>query len=442
MKIILIALLVLFCIGAPAALFFLSGPTALEFAEPVEVIGSETPLHIRAVNPHGIRALRVFIEQNGERHQIFETAEPANRWTFWLSQTPAQEVTAQAGTAAAPALTDGQATIIVEAQSNDLRGRMDTLTADVLVKTKPPSLVVDDHQHYINQGGSELVVFTVAGYWTEAGVRVGNYTFRSYPFPGSPAEGDSGKRFALFAFPWDVPADTVPVVYASNPTGAEATGRFWFKLFPKDFRTRQLPISESFVDTIAARIDPGGTGDALSRFLRINGEMRKQNNQTLSDLRLKTEERVLWSGPFVQLANSKVESQFADARDYMYQGRKVDHQVHLGFDLSVTQNTPVAAANAGKVLFAENLGIYGNCVVVDHGYGIQSIYAHLSEIGVKPGDAVAKGQLLGKSGATGLAGGDHLHFSMQVDGVQVNPVEWWDAHWLQDRIHSKLPAGP
>ncbi|HUG80778.1 MAG TPA: M23 family metallopeptidase, partial [Bryobacterales bacterium] len=367
MKIILVALLVLFCVGAPAALFFLSGPTALEFVEPVEVIGSQTPLQIRAVNSNGIRSLRVFVEQNGERHQIFETAEPANRWTFWLNDAPAQEVTAQADTAAAPALADGEATIIVEAQSNDLRGRMDTLSANVLVKTKPPSLAVDDHQHYINQGGSELVVFTVSGYWTEAGVRVGNYKFRSFPFPGSPAEGDAEKRFALFAFPWDVPADTVPVVYASNPTGAEATGRFWFKVFPKNFRSRQLPLSEEFVDTIAARLDPRGTGDALTRFLRINGEVRKKNNQTLSDLRLKTEERMLWSGPFAQLGNSKVESRFADARDYMYQDRKVDHQVHLGFDLSVTQNIEVVAANAGKVVFAEDLGIYGNCVVVDHG---------------------------------------------------------------------------
>jgi murein DD-endopeptidase MepM/ murein hydrolase activator NlpD len=202
-----------------------------------------------------------------------------------------------------------------------------------------------------------------------------------------------------------------------------------------------LPISDEFVDTMAARLDPGGSGEALSRFLKINGESRRANNQTLTDLRLKSEERVLWSGPFLQLSNSKVESRFADARDYVYQGRKVDHQVHLGFDLSVTRNIDVEAANAGNVVFADNLGIYGNCVVVDHGYGLQSIYAHLSEIGVKPGDAVSKGHSLGKSGSTGLAGGDHLHFSMQVDGVQINPVEWWDSHWIQDRVLSKLAPG-
>ncbi len=440
MKMIVIAFLALFLVAIPVALFFSSSTTVLELA-PVEVIGSETPLAIRATNPHGVRQLRALIEQNGKQHEISSTSEPANRLTFWLSSQPPREVSVKAGTAVTPELQDGPARIIVEAQSNDLRGLTSTMTADVMVKTKPPALSVDEHQHYINQGGSELVVFTVSGYWTEAGVRVGKYTFRSYSFPGEPGGGDSAKRFSLFAIPWDVPADTAPIVYASNPTGAEATGRFWFKIFPEDFRARELPISDEFVDTMAARLDAGGSGDALSRFLKINGETRRANNQTLADLRLKSEERMLWSGPFLQLANSKVESRFADARAYIYQGRKVDHQVHLGFDLSVTQNIDVVAANAGKVLFADNLGIYGNCVVVDHGYGLQSIYAHLSEIGVKPGDAVAKGQSLGRSGSTGLAGGDHLHFSMQVDGVQVNPVEWWDAHWIEDRVLSKLPAG-
>lgn len=166
--------------------------------------------------------------------------------------------------------------------------------------------------------------------------------------------------------------------------------------------------------------------------------MRIKNNQTLADLRLKTADHFLWTGPFLQLANSKVESSFADRRTYIYKGKKIDEQVHLGFDLSVTQHVAVLAANDGRVVYAADLGIYGNCVVLDHGYGLQSIYGHLSEIGVKPGDMVKKNQPLGRSGLTGLAGGDHLHYSMQVDGVQVNPVEWWDDHWIHDRIRSKL----
>jgi murein DD-endopeptidase MepM/ murein hydrolase activator NlpD len=133
-----------------------------------------------------------------------------------------------------------------------------------------------------------------------------------------------------------------------------------------------------------------------------------------------------------------VESFFADQRTYFYGGKKVDQQMHLGFDLSDVQAAPVRAANSGRVVHAGPLGIYGNCIVVDHGYGLQSIYGHMRQIDVKVGDMVQKEQVMGKSGDTGLAGGDHVHFSLQVDGVQVQPIEWWDAHWIQDRILSKL----
>jgi murein DD-endopeptidase MepM/ murein hydrolase activator NlpD len=140
----------------------------------------------------------------------------------------------------------------------------------------------------------------------------------------------------------------------------------------------------------------------------------------------------------VQLGNSQVEASFADHRTYLYKGQEVDHQIHLGFDLAVTANVPVVAANSGMVINASWLGIFGNCVIIDHGMGVQSLYGHLSALDVKVGDTVAKGQVIGRSGMTGLAGGDHLHFTMLVGGHPVNPVEWWDTHWIQDRVDRKL----
>src|SRR4030095_6630855 len=135
-----------------------------------------------------------------------------------------------------------------------------------------------------------------------------------------------------------------------------------------------------------------------------------------------------------------VESAFADHRTYLYNGKEVDQQVHLGFDLASVTNNPIVAANRGKVLFADELGIYGNCVIIDHGMGVQSLYGHLSSIEVKAGQDVEKEQTLGRSGITGLAGGDHLHFTMLVNGHMVNPVEWWDSHWIEDRLLRKLRA--
>jgi murein DD-endopeptidase MepM/ murein hydrolase activator NlpD len=147
---------------------------------------------------------------------------------------------------------------------------------------------------------------------------------------------------------------------------------------------------------------------------------------------------MLFKDVFQQLGNSQVEAGFADARTYVYQGKDVDQQVHLGFDLAVTANVPIAAAQRGVVVHADFLGIYGNCVIIDHGLGVQSLYAHLSSIDIKAGDEVEKGQQVGRSGMTGLAGGDHLHFTMLVGGEQVSPVDWWSAQWMQDRVLRKI----
>jgi hypothetical protein len=428
----LFAILILFL----GSLALVSKTPSLSIDPPVAAVGNSTPVKIRLVAPHGARHISAAIEQNGASYTVFDKRYPTKRVVFTDSGKAVVDVLFAAGKDKAQALKDGKARLIVTAQSNDFLGRTATVSSDIEVITTPPRVAVDGFQHYINQGGGELVTFTASGYWNEAGVRVGKYTFRSFPLPGAKSEN---ARFALFAYPWDLPPGIEPQVYVRNAAGTEAHGHFWFKLFPKKFRAEDFNLTDAIMSRLVDQIDPNGSGDLLARFLKINGDMRRSNNQALADLRLKTEPRVLWHGPFVQLGNSKVEAHFADVRTYIYQGKKVDQQVHLGFDLAVRQHTPVLAANDGKVVWAADLGIYGNCIVIDHGYGLQSIYGHLAEFAVKPGDLVKKGQEIGKSDSTGLALGDHLHYSMQVDGVQVNPVEWWDEHWIHDRILSKLP---
>lgn len=433
---IVLAVILVVLLGPLLILLLASSTPSIAVDPSLQVIGAATPVKFRITDPHGARRVAAYLEQNGSRYAVYESSSPARRVLFWTRKQPPADYSFAAGTKNAPGLKDGKATLIIEAKSNDLRGSTVSEARELMVVTRPPVLAPDEAQHYINQGGSELVTFSVSGYWTAAGVKTGKYSFRSFAMPGP------NKRFSLFAYPWDLPPDIAPVVFASNPTGSDVTGHFWFKVFPKSFRRRDLVLDDGFVQKVVDEIDPGGTGDRLTRFLKINREVRRQNNQTLADLRLKTEERFLWSGPFLR-QEAKDESMFADVRSYMYKGKKVDEQVHLGYDLSNVKNTPILAANDGRVVFADRLGIYGNCIVVDHGYGLQTIYGHLSQIQVKPGDAVRKAQKMGLSGATGMAGGDHLHFSMQVDGVQVDPKEWWDAHWIHDRILSKVqpPAG-
>lgn len=430
-----LAILVLLVALPIILLLVLSSTPVAELPSSLSALGASTPLTLHVKAPHGLREVTAYVEQNGARYKAWETTQPSRR-LFWQRHVPDANVSFTVGTKTTPQLKDGKAKLIIEVTSNDFRGSKAEVSKDVNIVTQPPMLSVDSDQHYLYLGMADLVTFNVSGYATESGVRVGDQTFRSWPMPG----GKPG-MFSLYAFAWNMPPSTVPVVYATNPAGNMATGQMIIE-FPKKeqpkYRARDLQIDDRFMQKVVNELDPNGSGDIVTRFVKINSEMRKANNKTLADLRLKTEPRFLWSQPFQQQHNSKVEANFADVRNYIYQGKKIDQQVHLGYDLSITQHVGVEASNDGRVVYAAPLGIYGNCIVVDHGYGLQSIYGHLSEIAVHEGDMVKRGQIMGKSGQTGMAGGDHIHFSMQLEGVQIDPKEWWDSHWIKDHIAKRV----
>ena len=110
----------------------------------------------------------------------------------------------------------------------------------------------------------------------------------------------------------------------------------------------------------------------------------------------------------------------------------------MGIDIAGINNTEIFAANHGKVAFVGKIGIYGNVVILDHGYGLHTLYGHLHKADVKEGDVVRKGDVIAISGETGLAFGDHLHFEMRVNGIPVNPIEWFDDVWVMTNIESHL----
>jgi murein DD-endopeptidase MepM/ murein hydrolase activator NlpD len=434
MKTALVILVVVILL--PLALLLAFSATPIVSVQPsVTALGASVPIAVQASDPHGIRSLAVSIEQNGAQYSVFEAKEPSHR-IFWQRGVPDGIWKFAVGTKTIPQLRDGKARVIIAVTSNDFLSKTVRWDREVSVVTRPPVLTADSDQHYLYLGMADLVTFNIGGSWTEAGVQVGDQTFRGWPMP----DGKPG-LFSLFAFAWNMPAGTTPLVYATDAAGNKVTASMVFQ-FPKKeqpkYRVRDLQLDDHFIQKVVTELDPNGSGDPIARFVKINSEMRRANNQTLSALRLKTADRFLWSQPFLQQHNSKVESSFADVRNYIYQGKKIDQQVHLGYDLSITQHVGVEASNDGRVVYAAPLGIYGNCIVLDHGYGLQTIYGHLSEIAVHEGDMVKRAQIMGKSGQTGMAGGDHIHFSMQLEGIQIDPKEWWDAHWIKDHVAKRV----
>ena len=350
------------------------------------------------------------------------------------------------GKQALPSLKAGPAKLTITAVRPvfyGMRTAETRLTRDLDVRLEPPRVGVLSLHQFVNHGGAEFVVFRATPPDVTAGVRVGDVSYPS--FPGSSVGiQEPATRVAFFVLNYDQDLNAPVSVFARDPAGNEVTSAVERRQFAKPFIKSRIEIDDRFLQRVVPAIaqnTPGAgidTSDLVAGFLKINNELRRQNNQTIAGLAAKTKPEMLWREAFSQLGNTAVESRFADFRTYFYQGKEIDKQVHLGFDLASLQQASVPASNRGIVVFANYLGIYGNCVVIDHGLGVQSLYGHLSTTDVKEGDTVEKGQQLGRTGTTGLAGGDHLHFTMLVNGIAVNPVEWWDSHWMEDRVFRKI----
>ena len=250
-------------------------------------------------------------------------------------------------------------------------------------------------KHYINLGGTEMIVYRAAPADVESGVQVGDLTYPGYPAAGVKVEGvsitDPAVKVAFFALRFDQDVNTPMFAYARDEAGNAARAEFDHLTFPKPFKRSRIELDDRFLDRVVPAIletspEIKPDGDTLQKFLAINGELRRKNTEKIQSFAQQSSPDMLWGGVvFHPFTNSAVEAAFADQRTYVYQGKEVDRQVHLGFDLARTVNSPIVAANAGKVLYAASLGIYGNGVILDHGLGVQSLYGHMSSIRVKSG---------------------------------------------------------
>jgi murein DD-endopeptidase MepM/ murein hydrolase activator NlpD len=305
----------------------------------------------------------------------------------------------------------------------------------VTVDLTPPRVELLGATRYVAAGGSGLVAFRVTGA-SRTTVSAGKLVEPSFPW-GPP---ERGARVALVALPWNLAPGALLAITAEDEAGNVAS-----RGVPSELRSRRFPrdrieIKDAFLQAKVPELLPQRppSQPLVDGFLVINRELRRQAEETKRRIGAGSAETPLWEGPLVQPRNTKVFANFAETRTYLYGGREIDTQVHYGYDLASTRQSPVPAANRGVVVFAGPLTIYGNTVIVDHGLGLQTLYAHLSSIEVKLGDTVAKGQELGRTGTTGLAMGDHLHFEVLVNGVSVTPLEWWDAKWIRDHITKPL----
>jgi murein DD-endopeptidase MepM/ murein hydrolase activator NlpD len=420
-------LVVLVLIGAGVWLKvvkFESGKPWVRLDRETEILGAD--LGFKAGDERsGLASIKVEAVQGGTTATLLEEAFPAKTFSFEKSL----------GLRPLPGgFADGEALFRITAEDRSWNGGNKTiLEKKMKIDTRPPTMTILGGPHYVFQGGTGCVSYTTNEDIVSSGIRVGEMSFPGY------AIGE--RRFIVFfPLPAGTPAGVSFQGEAEDLAGNRTRVAFRPNVKTKAFKKDRISITERFLADVLPYFrerDASLKGTDIEVFLSINRDLRVKDADRIREICRTSAPSPLWSGPFLRLPNSKPMASFGEDRTYVYEGREIDRQVHLGVDLASLANSPIPAANAGRVVFAGSLGIYGEAVILDHGCGLFSLYAHLSRLDAAEGKDVAKGESLGLSGSTGLAGGDHLHFAMLVQGIFVEPIEWWDAHWIEDNIELK-----
>lgn len=434
---VLLFLLLLIVAALLAAAYYFrarleSDPPQVKLTPDSEVLGV-APVEIAVTDRGaGLKSVTATLSAGGTEHTLaseqFGQPVPEKKITVALAKIPG--------------IKEGPATLRVTARDASLwhflGGNETVVQKSFTIDVTPPTLELVADDRYVNFGGVGALVYKASADTVASGVKIGDYFFPGFK---GPVKGHPDYFFVLFAHPYNVPPEAKAMLVASDKAGNARQMALVYELKNVKYKKSTIALNDNFLQNKVAPL----LGEAAARqgsprdvFVAVNTGLRKENEGRIAEITRKATPAILWKGAFSQLSNSKVEANFADLRTYTYNNEAVDTKYHVGYDLSVTKHYPVEAANSGAVVFVGDLGIYGNVVILDHGLGLFTLYGHMSSIDVKVGDSIGKRQVLGKTGETGLAAGDHLHYGVYLDGIAILPVEWWDQKWIDDNIEPKL----
>lgn len=436
---VIFLLLIAACGGAAFFLFFEGEKPELTLGSPDNYLGKNSLVSIRGVDHQsGLRLVRVRIKQGELAKELYFEEFPRKGFTGLIGESEKNLKIpfnpAEAG------FKDGPAQLVIEATDYSLRGFLKgnrtTVVRELIIDTTPPKLSILHSEQYINPGGSGIVIYRTADTDITSGVEINDRYHPGFLV----GDGRDDTYICFFALPHSAASLNTSFLVGVDSAGNSTQVPFSVIYHKKNFKRDRINLSDGFLDKKIpefAEHYPQMSGNMVEQYLFTNRDVRKQNNDRISELCGSPHPQRLWDSKFQRMPGS-TRAGFADHRTYFYQSKPIDKQVHLGIDLASTRKADVRAAEKGIVIFTEYLGIYGNMVMIDHGQGVFSLYSHLSQINVAPKDQVDKETVIGLTGTTGMAGGDHLHFSMLVNGVFVTPKEWWDQHWIDVTIEDPL----
>ena len=321
---------------------------------------------------------------------------------------------------------------------NFMQGNTSEKTIDINVDYKRPNVNILANSYSITQGGSALVVFQAQDEnLKKLYIEADGETFKAQPYK------EEGYYAALIAWPFqqdDFKAKIIAIDAADNKRMVDIP----FYVKQHKYRVSWIEAKDKFIDgkitdLASGNPDYASINDKIEKLRAINETMRLKNEERIHRLSKHLSSDLLdgWKvHKFYPLKNGKRVASYGDERHYYYKNKnnEVSHSYHVGYDLASTKMAIIRSSNAGRVVYAGDNGIYGNMPMIDHGLGLYTLYGHCSQLLVNEGDEVSAGQAIAKTGRSGLALGDHLHFGMLVQGIEVRPVEWFDQGWIRKNI--------
>ena len=392
------------------------------------------PLHVR--DESGVKFLRVSLTDGtnsvnlinevyeGKRVEVNTTIEYPR--TGFLSQSANLVLEVEA--------TDGS-------RWNLFSGNQAKVYAKVYPDTKRPTVFVINNSYKITKGGAALVVFKADDENMDSLYIETNSGKRYYPTPYY----KDGYYVSLVAWPRQDEQFSADII-ATDKAGNFSKERVRFFLQNRKYKISTIQLSDNFLGGKVTNLAQMYSRDydqmkPIERFMFVNQTLRDENNDKISSAATKRPSALLGQKrltPFYPLKNGAAVASFGDYRKYSYNGEIVSESYHLGLDLASTAQANIVSTNGGRVVFDEENGIYGQTIIIDHGLGLFTLYSHCSSLAVRQGDEVKGGDVIGKTGTTGFAFGDHLHFGVLVQGVEVRPEEWMDAPWMSDNVYTVL----
>ena len=357
-------------------------------------------------------------------------------------------------------MAEGLAYLEVKAFDRSFWSNVAEASLQFKVDYRKPRVEVLSTQHNARIGGSQLVLYKAFDEdLAVSGIKVGNHTFLGFPATALDKDLNEGSLFAaIYGLPLEMDPRDVPVkVFAEDRVGNAVSATFYNKVSTRTRREQTVNVDDQFIrekvrslaDNYRSRLQgqgekpasgpPDGMESLAADFKIVNEKLRAINDgEVVSVLTKNLRNEGFWKEPFFrQIANAT--TSFSDLVNFQYDGALLGSAVSKGEDLSLGREpSDVLATNGGIVVLSEDVGIYGWTVAIDHGLGVSSVYSYLDRASVNVGEEVARGQPIGTTGNSGFGRRLTMHFEIRVQGVPVDPREWWEASWFQAHILGKV----